>query len=136
VATIDLASPFAMKNARLSIGADDYSAAVSQAEFQPTTNTASWRAINGNTVQNVDSATWVLALGLAQDDDPAGLSRYLLAHEGEEVPVTLVPVVGGTSWAATVVLTPGAIGGTAGADLAGAQVNLPVIGKPVPTDAP
>jgi hypothetical protein len=131
---IDLTSPYAMKQATLVIGADDYSSAVSQAEFQPSTSSSSWTAINGHSVQLPSTATWVLALGLAQDDDPGGLSRYLLAHEGEQVAVKLTPVVGGTVWDATVTLTPGAIGGTAGADLAVAQVNLPVIGKPVPTD--
>lgn len=132
---INLASPYAMKQATLEFGTDDYTAAVSQAEFQPSTSPSEWRGIGGNVITQTATASWVLALGLAQDDDPAGLLRYLLAHEGEEVAVTLTPVTGGTAWDATVIITPANIGGTAGADLAVAQVNLPVIGKPVPTDA-
>lgn len=132
---INLASPYAMKNATLTFGEDDYTAAVSQAELQPSTNTSTWKGVGGNTITGTDNASWVLALGLAQDDDPAGLMRYLFDNEGAEVPVTLVPVADGTSWAATVIVSPTNIGGTAGSDLAQSTVSLAVVGKPVPTDA-
>lgn len=131
---INLASPFAMKNATLEFGADDFTQAVSQAELQPSVTTSKFTSIGGHVVQGVDPASWVLALNIAQDDDPAGLSRYLLLHEGEEVVTKLTPVEGGTVWTQTVIVTPGNIGGTAGADLAQGTVNLPVIGRPVPTD--
>ena len=131
---INLASPFAMKSATLEFGADDYTQAVSQAELQPSTSTSTFRSIGGHVLTGTDRATWVLALGIAQDDDPAGLSRFLLEHEGEEVVTKLTPVNGGTVWTQTVIVTPGSIGGTASADLAQSTVSLPVIGRPTPTD--
>ncbi len=64
------------------------------------------------------------------------LLRYLLAHKGERKDVTFVPKAGGPSVTATLIITPGAIGGSAGADLATATVTLPLIGEPLFVDAP
>lgn len=132
MAAINLTSPYAMKAATLVVDGDDYSQAVSQAEFQPATSQGTFTSISGHTVTEASPATWTLALGLAQDDNPAGLLRYLYDHEGEAVEVTLQPRDGGTVWAATVILTPGNIGGTAGNSPVTAQVNLPVNGRPAP----
>lgn len=125
-----LASPFTLRDATLTVEADDYTAAVSQAQFDPTTNTASWTGIGGNVVQDVSPTTWVLTLAVAQDLDPAGLSRYLHENVGQRKTVTLTPKSLGPSVTATVILAPVAIGGTADGNLATGTVGLPVDGTP------
>lgn len=134
--TINVTSPYAMKAATLKIEADDYTAHVNQAEFQPSSSTGSWTGIGGNVIQDQSIATWTLALGLVQDDDATGLLRYLFDHEGEVKTIELAPRgVGGTKWTAEVTITPANIGGTASNTPVGSTVSLPVNGKPVPTSA-
>ncbi|MBU4213838.1 MAG: hypothetical protein KJ792_04185 [Actinobacteria bacterium] len=125
-----LTTPYAMNAAQLTLGADDYTTAVTQAELQPQTVDAVL-GIGGNKYRS--PADWKLAVGLLQDDDPAGLLRYLFDHEGETVAFTLVPRDGGTVWSGSTVLSPASVGGSASTALATTTVTLEVIGKPVPT---
>jgi hypothetical protein len=132
--TKPLVKPYAMKKGSISFAGSDYTQAVSQAEFVPSVATSEWRGIGGNTIQQTANATWALVLALAQDDDPAGLLRYLFDNEGQTAVAVLIPVApSGTNYTATVVLSPSNIGGTASADLAVATVTLACVGKPVPT---
>lgn len=132
---IPLAQAYTLKNALLTIEADDFTQAVSQAQFDPKTAPSTWRGIGGHVVNQVSAADWTLTLGLAQDLDPAGLARYLHLHEGEEREVTLSPIgATGPDVSATVIIVPGTIGGSADGSTATATVALPVQGRPEFTD--
>lgn len=130
MSVIALTSPYSLKTATLSIAADDFTAAVSQVQFDPSTSASTWRGIGGNIVRDQSIAEWSVTLGLAQDLDPAGLLRYLLDHEGEEKAAVFTPTTGGPSVTADVIISPAAIGGTAGADIATSSVTLVVVGAP------
>lgn len=124
-------SPYAMNAATLTLGADDWTAGVTQAELQPQ-NGEVLTGIGGHKFRG--SALWQLVLGHLQDADVAGLTRYLFDNEGETVAFTLEPVDGGITWGGEVVLAPTAIGGTGGTALAQASATLEVVGRPVPVD--
>lgn len=128
--TIPVAQPYALKAATFSIGSDEYTAAVSQVQFDPSTSSSTWRGIGGNVLTNQSVATWNAQLGYAQDLAEEGLARYLHEHEGETAHVVFLPLADGPSIEADVILAPGTIGGSAGADFVTATVTLPVVGKP------
>lgn len=130
MALIPLASPYAMKQSKITFGADDYTDAVSQAEFQPSTNSGTFESIGGRVVTMTSNATWNLVLGLAQDDANAGLLTYLFENEGDEVTVVLQPVEGGTGWSCLVALSPANVGGSAGGTPALSTVTLACLEKP------
>jgi hypothetical protein len=129
-------APFLLKNVSLLIGPTDtnfeFAKAVDAVTFTPSASTVSWTGLGGNTFTDVTTATWACALSYPQDwDDEDSLSRYLHEHEGEQVACTFKPKSAGTpSVTATLVITPGAIGGTVN-QVAVATVTLGVIGKPV-----
>ncbi len=135
MSTIPLTSPYSLKTATLTIAGDDFTAAVTQVEFQPSTSSSTVRTIGGDVYKDSAISEWSCAVGIVQDLHPSGLLRYLLDHEGEEKAVVFTPKVGGPGIAATLVMSPGAIGGTAGPDRTTASVNLAVVGKPVFVDA-
>jgi len=124
-------TPYAMNAATLTLGADDWTAGVTQAELQPQ---------NGEVVTGIGGhkyrapSLWQLVLGHLQDADVAGLTRYLFDHEGETVTFELAPVEDGITWSGEVVLSPTAIGGTGGTSLAQASATLEVVGRPTPVD--
>jgi hypothetical protein len=109
-------NPFVLRDVDLVIGADNYEAHTSQVEFTPTTSQVSWTGLANNTVTSQTTATWQCTIALAQDwGTPNSLSQYLMDNEGEVVSVTFTPASGQGSFEADVTITPGAIGGTAGA---------------------
>lgn len=134
MAVIALTTPYSLKNATLSIAADDYTAAVSQVEFTPATSTSTWRSIGGDVRKAQAIAEWSCTVGLAQDLASTGLLRYLLDNDGQEKVAVFTPVTAGPTITATLVITPAAIGGTAGPDLATSSATLAVVGKPTFTD--
>lgn len=134
MAVIPLTTPYSLKNATMSIAADDFTAALSQVEFVPATSATTWRGIGGNVVRDQSVAEWTANLGLAQDLDPTGLLRYLHANEGSEVVAVFTPVAAGPTVTATLILSPAAIGGTADGNIATASVSLAVVGKPAFAD--
>lgn len=128
--------PIVLSNCKLTItpktgtGGGEYQNHVSQAEFQPSSPTASWKGLGGRSFTGVGKASWVLALGFAQDWETAGaLSAFLYDHETEELHVVLEPVSGGEAWEADIFAVPGAIGGSVDG-VAVASVTAPVDGKP------
>jgi len=133
MATIALTTPYSLKNATLSIAADDYTAAVTQVEFAPSTATSTVRTIDGVAHKDQSTAEWSCTVGFVQDLAAGGLLRYLLDHDGESKAVTFTPKSGGPSIDATITVSPGRIGGTAGADLSTATVTL-ASSKPVFSD--
>lgn len=134
MAIIALTNPYALKNATLSIETDDYTAAVTQVEFSPSVATSTVRTIDGVAHKDQSTSEWNCTIGFIQDLDPSGLLRYMLDHDGESKSVSFVPESGGPTITADLVVSPGAIGGTAGADLAVGSVTL-VSSKPVFTDS-
>jgi hypothetical protein len=132
-----LTNPFAMNDAVLEIGLghgattfDDYTEAVSQAEFTPTNSTGTWTGIGGNTLTNTSPTTWVVTAALAQDNSEDGLSDFLFDNDGKEATVRLTPKAGGRGWEGDVTLSPTAIGGTAGNTPAVGTATFGVQGRP------
>lgn len=136
MAVIPLTSPYALKSSILTIAADDYSLAVSQVQFDPSTTPTKWRGIQSNVVSDAPVADWVLTLGHAQDTANGSLTRYLLANQGQKKACVFTPVNGGPSISATILIIPSTLGGTADGNLATATVQLPVDGTPVFAAAP
>lgn len=120
----------------LSIGADEYTAAIDSAMLTPTTPVTVFTDISGDSTPVAGKPTWVLGLSVAQDLITDGsLSLYLIEHAGEIKPVTFTPEEDGASFAVDVLIIPGAIGG-AGGSLAKSTVNLNCAGQPAITPAP
>lgn len=134
MATIALTTPYSLKDATFSVATDDYSAAVTQVQFAPSVATSTVRTIDGVAHKDQSTAEWSCTIGFVQDLAAGGLARYLLDHDGESKAVTFTPKSGGPSITATLVVSPGAIGGTAGADLTTATATL-VSSKPVFSDS-
>lgn len=98
--------------APVSVGTDEYTAHLSQAEFVPTQPTSSWTDLDGKVTQFGGESAWQLQLAGAQDWVTVdALTQYMLAHEGEEVEVT-VGLPGGGTAVGTVVMAAPNIGGT------------------------
>jgi hypothetical protein len=123
--------PFILKDCTFKVVADNYEGHVSAVTFVPSASTVVWKGLAPSSVfTDVSKATWVCNLELAQDWETANsLSRYLHAHEGAEIAVEFEPVAGGTGFEATLIVTPGAIGGTVDT-VAVASVSLGVRGRP------
>jgi hypothetical protein len=124
-------SPFVLKDVTLLIAADNYEAHVSSVELVPSASTVTWKGLTPSSVfTDVSTATWVCNLSFAQDwATTDSLSRYLFENEGEAVACEFVPVAGGAGFSATIVITPGAIGGAVDS-VAVATVSLGVQGRP------
>lgn len=123
-----------LKNVVLTLGSgtpDDFAKYVSSVTFTPSASTITWTGLGGNTYTDVATATWTCDLAYLQDwTSTNSLSQYLFNHEGDTVPATFEPKNGGPSFTASIVITPGAIGGDVNA-YATATVSLGVVGKPV-----
>jgi len=132
MSTIAPPRPLVLKDVLLTLGDDDYQSHVSGVTFTPTASTVTWQGLSPEaSMTDVTQATWVCALELVQDWDQAdSLCRYLYENEGEHVAATFQPKNGaGPSFAATVIVTPGAIGGAVNA-VAVQSVTLGCEGKP------
>lgn len=135
--------PLLLKDVVLSLDADaggvgtpvDFAVELTQVEFTPSASQQTLRTLSPDGVYTETSqATWTCTLGYVQDwDATTSLSRFLFDNEGKEVPVIFEPRSGtGTRWSATLVITPGAIGGQVDA-WAQTSVTLGVKGRPTPT---
>jgi hypothetical protein len=123
--------PLFLSNSTATIGTDNYEAAINSVTFTPSTSTVTFKGLKpGSVFTRQTAATWVCELQFVQDWETVGsLSNYLHANEGTSVTITFVPEDGGPSVTATVIITPGAIGGAV--DTFGvATVSLGVDGKP------
>lgn len=121
--------------APVSVGADEYTAHLNQAEFQPTQPQSSWTDLDGKETKFGGESGWVLALGGAQDWETLNsLSQYLNSHEGEEVEVT-IGLPGGAVATGTVVCAAVNIGGTINTPMVFSK-TLACQGAPVITPAP
>jgi hypothetical protein len=131
VPTIAVA-PFVLKDVQFEVAAHEYKKNVSQVEFQPSTSSVTWQGLSPDASFSDQSApTWACAISYAQDwTTPDSFSQYLMAHAGEKVPATFKTNNGAGSFAATLILGPGPIGGTVNSVGVG-TVTLGVDGAPV-----
>lgn len=116
----------------ISIGTDEYTAAIDSATLTPTTPTTTINDIGGGVTPVVGVPVWALALSVVQDLTTANsLSQYLIANVGQTKTVTYKPQAGTSSktFTVSVVIVPAAIGG-AGGSVAKSTVTLPVAGQP------
>lgn len=92
---------------------DDYAPAVASCKFTPSSSTQTWKGGTPDAVfTDITSPTWVCAMKIAQDwTNATSLVNYLFAHAGERVPATFVPVEGGPTVSATLILAAPEIGG-------------------------
>lgn len=130
-------NPFALKTATATftldgaVDSDNFSDHIGTLTLVPASAAQSWTSINGKTIQDASAATWAAQLGLVQDLDESGFSRWLLAHEGERATAVFTFKTGADTVTIEVILTPAQFGGTADGTLAQATVTLPCDGKPV-----
>jgi hypothetical protein len=142
MSVVPLTAPYTMSTATLTIdltntgAGDDYTAAVSQAQFDPSFSSNTWTGIGGDALTFTSPASWALVLAIAQDLAPTGLLRFLLDHAGEQATVTLTPLAAEDPITAQVILAPGSIGGTADGSAAVATITMGVQGKPTFTVLP
>lgn len=129
--------PLFIKDVLFSVALDSYEKAISSVAFMPSSSVQTFTALSpGAVYTDAAPATWTCELTYIQDwETPGSLSNYLLEHEGEAVAAVFEPKSGGTSFAATLIITPGQIGGAVGSPTT-ATVTLGVVGAPVPTPAP
>lgn len=127
-------APLLMKEAVLSLGSDDFAAAVSSMTLTPSSSTVSFKGLKPTaTYTDVTAPTWTCDVTFVQDwSTNTSLSYYLWTHQGETVNATFTPKAGGRSWTVKLVITPGAIGGAIDG-FAEATVSLGVSGQPVPS---
>lgn len=126
--------PISLRDAVLTIAADDFTAAVGEVSFVPEVD-YEWLPVGfgGYQVPAPSGTRWVAMIGYAQDvDTPGGLTRYLLGNAGQVRAVVFTPrAAGAAQVSADVLIIPGKVGGTAGDGPLVAQVTLPVLGDPV-----
>lgn len=106
--------PLVLKDVTLTLGSNGYEKHVSSVTFTPKSSTISWQGLTPSAkFTDVTAAEWTCVLEYVQDwDTNNSLSKYLFANEGTTVAATFKPKSGGTpSFAANLVITPGAIGG-------------------------
>jgi hypothetical protein len=125
--------PLVLKDVLLKLGAtNEFQKHVSSVEFTPSANAITWKGLSPTAVfSDIGIATWVCALSFAQDWLTVdSLSQYLFTHEGEAVDATFEPQLGGPGFTATLLITPGSIGGAVDS-VAVSTVSLGVRGRPV-----
>lgn len=123
--------PLLMRDATFTVESDDYIAAISSAEFTPNGGIATFKGLTPSAVFSAaQSSTWTCALTFVQDwESVDSLSRYLFENEGSEIDVVFAPNAGGTPISATLIVTPGSIGGAVDG-YATSTVQLGVVGRP------
>lgn len=134
--------PFVLKDVLFTVDVDDYARHVSEVLFTPTIkqDDVTWQGLSPDatfTDSTEPEVTWAASVGYAQDWETVdSFSRYLLDNAGLDKPVVFVPKVGsgGTSFASTLTIVPGPVGGTVKTVAVG-QVSMKAT-EPVPTAIP
>jgi hypothetical protein len=129
-------SPLYLNDVIFATATSSFEKAISSVAFTPSTKTVTFQGGTPSATYSFPGPTsWTCDLTYAQDWDTAGsLSQFLHDNAGTSVPVTFTPASGGGSWAATIVIAPGAVGGNIG-DVSTAKVSLGVSGTPAFTPA-
>ena len=125
-------NPFVMKDSLITIGTDNYEAAVTSVVLTPSSSIQTIKGLTPTAVfSEGTTATWTADITFMQDwSSPASLGKYLFDNEGETVSAVIEPIAGGVGFEVDLIITPGAIGGSVDA-YATATVSLGVAGKPV-----
>lgn len=133
--------PFTMKDVLFVVETDDYARHVSEVTFTPTIkqDDITWQGLSPDATFTDSSApevTWAVAIAYAQDWETVNsFSRYLRDNAGEDKAVTFEPKAGvGTSFASTVTLAAGPVGGKV-KTVAEGSVTLKAT-EPIPSDIP
>ena len=128
--------PLYLKDVVLTVDGDTYEKHVSGVTFTPSVSTATFKGLDSDAVfTQASNASWTCDLSFVQDWETAGsLSAYLFNNAGSEVTLSFLPPPGSGTWSATVIIVPGAVGGTVDA-YATSTVSLPVQGQPTYTPA-
>lgn len=122
--------PYVLKNAVLTIAADDFTAAISQALFTPQVQWGWTEAIGSRTATPyLIGVKWTVTISYLQDLTDGSLTMYLLEHVAETKEVVFTPVVGGKSLRADVMIVPGQVGGVTN-QLATATAVMPLFDEP------
>lgn len=124
-------APFVLKDTTFTVGTDNFEAHCSQIEFVPSTSTLQWQGLTPSaSFTDSSSPSWSATLSVAQDwTTPGSLSQYLFQHQGETVAATFITNDGAGTWAVSLIIGPGSIGGQVNA-YAVQTVNLGVSGQP------
>lgn len=127
--------PVLINDLVLKLGAaDEFQKAITSAELVPSSSNVTFQGGTPDASFTFPGSTsWVLNITFGQDvTTPGSLAEYLWIHRGEEVPFTLEPKKGGTSWDGECIISPAAAGGAVSA-VGTATVGLGVQGEPTPT---
>jgi hypothetical protein len=134
-------APVTMKDVVFKVDVDDYARHVSEVLFTPTVKQDEivWQGLSPDasfTDTSAPETTWAASISYAQDWETAdSFSRYLLDHAGEDKDVVFEPKSGvGTSFASTLTIVPGPVGGKV-KTVAEGQVSMKAT-EPVPTAIP
>lgn len=122
--------PYVLKNAVLSIAADDFTAAISQAVFIPQVQWGWTEDLGSRTATPYFiGVKWLVTISYLQDLTDGSLTLYLLEHVAETKEVIFTPVAGGKSLRADVMIAPGQVGGVTN-QLATATAVMPLFDEP------
>ncbi|GAB3608590.1 hypothetical protein GCM10027414_07150 [Humibacter ginsengiterrae] len=136
-ATVIGVQPLFMNNVSFVVDTDEFAAAISSVTFTPSTKNVTFQGGTPDASFTFPTpATWTADLEFAQDwTTPNSLSFYLYNNAGTTKSVTFLPVAGGATITATLVIAEGAVGGAIGTAVPTAKVSLGVNGRPVITPA-
>lgn len=128
-------NPRVLKSISVLIASTEYADAIASFQFVPAQTVMTWKGGKPDaTFTDVTDPTWTCNIKLAQDWDTAGsLANYLIAHAGEQTPVTFIPT-GGATVSGTLILAVPPIGGDINAWLEG-TISCGVVGAPTITPA-
>jgi len=132
MATVNV-QPLFLSDTLLSLGEDEFAAAVSSVIFTPAADRVTFRGGRPDAVFSAsNSAAWTADITYVQDwTSEVSLSRFLFENEGRSIEAVFTPQNGDAATVtATLSITPGAVGGAIGAH-ATATVSLGVVGRPV-----
>lgn len=115
---------------KLTVDADDYTAAVTSVALVPTAPTASTTDIGGGVTQFVGQNSWVAQITYNQDWKTVdSFSQQLIEWHGQTKTFTYTPDDGGQIATFTARVLAGQFGGAA-ASIHSSSVNLPINGQP------
>lgn len=126
------ANAHVMRDASVTIDTVEYANQVTKARLVPDTPVQTLRTlVPDGTINDVDSASWVLELSGVQSTKTGGLAKALNDAAGTEIDVVIQPKNGTGEDTATVVALAVAVefGGTQG-QFRTFEVTLPVVGEP------
>jgi hypothetical protein len=93
--------------------ADDYAPAVASCKFVPSSSSSTWKGGTEDSVfSDVTKATWTLQMRVGQDfENATSLLHFLFAHEGDTLALDFIPVDGGDTISAKVIIAAPELGG-------------------------